>query len=94
METRSIKEFNTRSIFARWRTNNCGESQKFNSTDAALSWVQSSTREMVESGYSKAAFTLRDEHGDVLYKGHTTKTQYSYAIFNGEEKSYKIKYYE
>lgn len=92
MKTRTDIGNSTRNIFARYRTNNCGESQMFDSSDAALSWVQNSTREILQSGYSRANFTIRDQHDNILYQGHTTSTQYSFTFYNGEEKQLKIKY--
>lgn len=45
-------------IFARIRSNHYGESQLFTTIDAALTWVQQASRELVESGYTRVTFTI------------------------------------
>jgi hypothetical protein len=45
-------------IFARTRSNHYGESQSFTTIDAALTWVQQASRELVESGYTRVTFTI------------------------------------
>lgn len=80
-----MKEFhkieNSKSnIFARVRANNCGESQSFNSADAAFSWVYQVSRELVESGYSSVTFTIQGEYNRNEYQGHATSTQYDNRI--------------
>lgn len=52
MKENHIKSNRKSNIFARIRSNNYGESQSFTSVDAALTWVQHTSRELVESGYS------------------------------------------
>lgn len=83
---------NERNIFARFRTNNCGGSQLFENIDAALTWVQSSTRNTVESGYARADFTVRDTEGNIYYKGYTTKSKYCYEVYCGRQCTETINY--
>lgn len=83
---------NAQNIFARFRTNNCGGSQLFDDVEEALSWVQSSTRSTVESGYSKADFTVADTEGHIYYKGYTTKTKYCYDVYSGKQRNEIINY--
>ena len=83
---------NERNIFARFRTNNCGGIRLFENIDAALTWVQSSTRNTVESGYAKADFTVRDTEGNIYYKGYTTKSKYCYEVYCGRQCTETINY--
>lgn len=63
-------------IFARIRSHHYGESQSFSTIDAALTWVQQTSRELVEAGYTSVTYTIQGEcHGN-QYQGHTNNSQY------------------
>lgn len=62
-------------IFARIRSNNYGESQSFTSVDAAITWVQQASRELVESGYANVTFTILGEYNSNINREHATDSQ-------------------
>ena len=67
-------------IFARIRSNHYGESQSFTSVDAAITWVQQASRELVESGYSNVTFTIQGECHKNDSQGHVNDSQYCDSI--------------
>lgn len=85
------KENNKSNIIARIRSRHYGESQSFTSTDAALSWVQQTSRELVEAGYTSVTYTIQGEcHGN-QYQGHTNNSQYCDCQYDDNPKSIKNK---
>ena len=75
MKENHIKSNRKSNIFARIRSNNYGESQSFTSVDAALTWVQHTSRELVESGYSNVTFTIQGEFNSNNNREHATSSQ-------------------
>ena len=67
-------------IFARIRSNHYGESQSFTTIDEALTWVQHTSRELVESGYANVTFTIHGEYHYNDYQGHVNDSQYCDSI--------------
>lgn len=67
-------------IFARIRSNHYGESQSFTTIDDALTWVQHTSRELVESGYSNVTFTIQGEYNSNNNREHATSSQASNQI--------------
>jgi hypothetical protein len=67
-------------IFARIRGNHYGESQSFTTIDEALTWVQHTSRELVESGYANVTFTIQGEYHYNDYQGHVNDSQYCDSI--------------
>ena len=67
-------------IFARIRSNHYGESPSFTSVDAAITWVQQASRELVESGYSNVTYTIQGEYNSNNNREHATSSQASNQI--------------
>lgn len=67
-------------IFARIRSNHYGESQSFTSVDAAITWVQQASRELVESGYSNVTYTIQGEYNRTECQELTDNSQHSDSI--------------
>lgn len=75
MKENHIKSNRKSNIFARIRSNNYGESQSFTSVDAAITWVQQASRELVESGYANVTFTILGEYNSNINREHATDSQ-------------------
>ena len=71
---------NKSNIFARIRSHHYGESQSFTTIEAALTWVQQASRELVESGYTNVSFTIMGEYNSNNCQGQTTSTLYDNRI--------------
>lgn len=67
-------------IFARIRGNHYGESQSFTTIDEALTWVQHTSRELVDSGYANVTFTIQGEYNSNNNREHATSSQASNQI--------------
>lgn len=72
------KDKNKSMIFARIRTNDSGLSQSFTTTEAALTWIETTTRELEESGYTRVDFTIQGEY----HSKNRIKAQFSNSICN------------
>ena len=72
------KDQNKSMIFARIRTNDSGLSQSFTTTEAALTWIETTTRELEESGYTRVDFTIQGEY----HSQNRIKAQFSNSICN------------
>lgn len=72
------KDKNKSMIFARIRTNDSGLSQSFTTTEAALTWIETTTRELEESGYTRVDFTIQGEY----HSKNRIKAQFSNRICN------------
>lgn len=72
------KDKNKSMIFARIRTNDSGLSQSFTTTEAALTWIETTTRELEESGYTRVDFTIQGEY----HSKNRIKAQFGNSICN------------
>ena len=72
------KDQNKSMIFARIRTNDSGLSQSFTTTEAALTWIETTTRELEESGYTRVDFTIQGEY----HSQNRIKARFSNSICN------------
>ena len=72
------KDQNKSMIFARIRTNDSGLSQSFTTTEAALTWIETTTRELEESGYTRVDFTIQGDY----HSQNRIKAQFSNSICN------------
>ena len=71
---------NKSNIFARIRSHHYGESQSFTTIEAAISWVQQASRELVEAGYTSVTYTIQGEcHGN-QYQGQANNNPYNNSI--------------
>ena len=75
MKENHLKSNRKSNIFARIRSNNYGESQSFTTIDAAITWVQQASRELVESGHTSVTFTIQGECHKNDYQGASLATQ-------------------
>ena len=78
MKENHIKTNRKSNIYARIRSNHYGESQSFTTIDAALTWIETTTRELEESGYTRVDFTIQGEY----HSQNRIKAQFSNSICN------------
>lgn len=77
MKQRVSHNNNEQLYYARIRSHHYGESQSFTSSDAAIQWVEQTSRELVASGYTNVTFTIQGEYNRNNCKRQATSNQYS-----------------